>query len=69
MISVTAAVGGDLYDWFPARDGCWVRVVQRSPAAEPVVYHFSLEVRDDRLVGVLTHSGPRGDRTRRRRDA
>ena len=65
MISVTAAVGGDLYDWFPARDGCWVRVVQRSPAA----YHFSLDVRDDRLVGVLTHSGPRSDRTRRRRDA
>ena len=33
-------------------------VVQHSPEAETVVYSFTLQVLDDRLVGVLEHSGP-----------
>lgn len=33
-------------------------VVQHSPEAETAVYSFTLQVLDDRLVGVLEHSGP-----------
>lgn len=34
-------------------------VVQHSPEAETAVYSFTLQVLDDRLVGVLEHSGPK----------
>lgn len=33
-------------------------VVQHAPPGLTVVYSFVLDVLDDRLVGVLTHSGP-----------
>jgi serine/threonine-protein kinase RsbW len=33
-------------------------VVQHAPSGLTVVYSFVLDVLDDRLVGVLTHSGP-----------